>query len=359
MKRFSGTISTFGGPGDSPAAGNDRPDWREEGLALFKHEDRSDPQHAGLFLSEDDPRLRIPEEAGNLLPGLARWLDPAGHFIAARWLYKEGFPEGADPEFPVTPGSWLRNSLITAFAPKTNRRLTLRAVDWGPAEKTGRRFDLSPGAATFLGVTTGDVVVIELPEHQGEDTTPLLDNAYKPTDENLWKTNPGGTNPPAHERTGESFVGQILKYILLPVAFTALVRSGSGGLLSRALAWLRGSSSSLFMQIFDRLFSAVEETENEKNGAGAENKALDWLLRLFQGSGFSLNGIFQTLPRLLLELIGKSIVDALNRAFNAQEPGRSFLTEARAQDTTTPLLELWLRAIRQDPRAPPGAPHPD
>jgi hypothetical protein len=43
--------------------------------------------------------------------------------------------------------------------PNTNRSVVCNLVDWGPADETLRQFDLSPYAATLLGLKTDDEVI--------------------------------------------------------------------------------------------------------------------------------------------------------------------------------------------------------
>lgn len=126
----AGKISTFGGPGDHGIS-------RTEGLALIEQSDLADPWFSELFLETADKGL-----------GLARRLDPAMYYIAARWNYLR------------TPRSLLRKSLCAVRA--NGKEALARPVDWGPSARTGRVMDLSPGLAEFLGLKTDDEAEFEL-----------------------------------------------------------------------------------------------------------------------------------------------------------------------------------------------------
>jgi N-acetylmuramoyl-L-alanine amidase len=129
---FAGPCSWFGGPKDT---GVD-PD---EGLAFFYEYD--DAPH--LFL-HDQPEGTT---------GLARRLDPSGHYVACRWDYE------------VTPKDMLADPNIQALvrAPKTGKQFLAHPADWGPHEDTGRAVDISPGLMNALGITTDDEVEVIYP----------------------------------------------------------------------------------------------------------------------------------------------------------------------------------------------------
>lgn len=126
----TGKISTFGGPGDHGVS-------RSEGLALIEPSDLADPWFKSLFLETTDKGL-----------GLARRLNPAMYYIAARWNYFR------------TPRSMLRRTVCAVRA--NGREAIARPVDWGPHAYTGRVMDLSPGLAKYLGLKTDDKAEFEL-----------------------------------------------------------------------------------------------------------------------------------------------------------------------------------------------------
>jgi N-acetylmuramoyl-L-alanine amidase len=121
-----GKMSTFGGPQDDGVG----PD---EGLALVEESEKS-LYPPDFFLS--------PAQAG--APGLARRLNPRKFYVAARW-----------------PSSLTRGFLQQATARVANAAGTkvkeARAVDRGPALRTHRAVDLSPGLAKALSLETNDV----------------------------------------------------------------------------------------------------------------------------------------------------------------------------------------------------------
>ena len=126
-----GKCSYFGGPDDM---GVDA----DEGLAF--HTDIT-PENQFLFLPIDEGT------------GLARRLNPAVHYLAARWDYS------------VTPKDMLANSGQVALvkALKTGRALTAVPSDWGPHEDTNRVADLSPSLLNDLGLETDDEVEVIYP----------------------------------------------------------------------------------------------------------------------------------------------------------------------------------------------------
>lgn len=129
--KTTGKISTFGGPGDHGVSSS-------EDLAIFDREDIGKPIAGDLFLPAQPPGTT----------GLARRLNPAALYIAMRWNYQE------------TPRKLLRKSRVKLMA--NGRTVYARPADWGPDEGTGRVADLSPAAASGLGVETDDVVECEL-----------------------------------------------------------------------------------------------------------------------------------------------------------------------------------------------------
>lgn len=222
---LTGKGSTFGGPGDGPSAGNDRDDWKSEGLALFSESDVL-TNWGSLFLpaSEWKPDL----------PGLARKLNPEAFYLAMRW------------DYDVTPKEHLRKVMCVVTNKATGKRANARPADWGPNRTTGILVDMSPGLARFLGGTTGKSgddyeVYVPIPgetvapqdSHQGSQ--PKVEDIEPPED--LWKKNPAGTVPPPHEYQGQSWVGVLLGAVVVP-----LLLANATGILSLVgkalLTWL-------------------------------------------------------------------------------------------------------------------------
>ena len=194
-----GKVSTFGGPDDGPSTGNRRDDWKTEGLALFDSADINDPLSASLFL-----------HGGELLPGLARRLNPERFYVAARWNYDR------------TPKEWLRRNMVIVTNPATGKRDNARQVDWGPAERTGRAIDISPGLARFLGLQTDDEAELAIAIGDVE-----REHAYLPFDpRDSYKNQPGINSD--HPRPGLPPWLVLLGAVL--TAYFAGLASGKGWL---------------------------------------------------------------------------------------------------------------------------------
>jgi hypothetical protein len=139
----SGKMSVFGGPADEGVGPH-------EDLALIGPTDLGLWWYACLFLPESP--------AGTT--GLARRLNPRAFYLAMRWNYA------------LHPKQLLRNALVKLTNPVNERHVFARPVDFGPGDgsiidgqrtpDTGRIADLSPGAATALGLQTDDIVSCEL-----------------------------------------------------------------------------------------------------------------------------------------------------------------------------------------------------
>ena len=139
----TGKMSTFGGPADDGVGPH-------EGLALVGPSDLAVWWFACLFLPQ--------QPAGTT--GLARRLNPRAYYLAMRWDYAR---------FPV---DFLRNTMVKLTNPASGRAIFARPVDFGPGDgtmidgrptpETGRIADLSPGAATALGLQTDELVSIEI-----------------------------------------------------------------------------------------------------------------------------------------------------------------------------------------------------
>ncbi len=148
---LTGLCSTFGGP-------NDKGVKPSEDLALYDSSNFKQAP-AGLFLSS--------QPSGTT--GTARRLNPAALYCAIRfaahdWLRSHRFP-GLGVCLPITtPPAWLRTHTLKLTQPKHPGMtpVDVHVVDWGPNSDTGRMIDLSPGAATALGVGTDDEVQMEI-----------------------------------------------------------------------------------------------------------------------------------------------------------------------------------------------------
>jgi hypothetical protein len=139
----SGKMSVFGGPADEGVGPH-------EGLALIGPTDLGIWWYSCLFLPQQ------PEGT----TGLARRLNPRAFYVAMRWDYTRW------------PKTALRNALVKLTNPESGLHVFARPVDFGPGDgsvidgettpDTGRIADLSPGAATALGLQTDDEVRCEL-----------------------------------------------------------------------------------------------------------------------------------------------------------------------------------------------------
>jgi len=139
----SGKMSTFGGPADDGVGPH-------EGLALIGPSDLAYWWFSCLFLPQ----------APDGTTGLARRLNPRAYYLAMRWDYAR-FPK-----------DFLRHTVVKLTNPANGLALFARPIDFGPGDgtvidgqptpDTGRIADLSPGAATALGLQTDEVVRCEM-----------------------------------------------------------------------------------------------------------------------------------------------------------------------------------------------------
>ena len=139
----TGKMSVFGGPADDGGGPTD-------GLALIG------PSDLGLWWFSN---LFLPESPAGTT-GLARRLNPRAYYLAMRW------------DYGLYPKELLRNSVVKLTNPANTLYVFARPVDFGPGDgsvidgqptpDTGRIADLSPGAATALGLQTDDLVTCEL-----------------------------------------------------------------------------------------------------------------------------------------------------------------------------------------------------
>ncbi len=138
-----GKMSVFGGPADEGVGPH-------EGLALVGASDLGVWWWSCLFLPESP--------AGTT--GLARRLNPRAFYLAMRW------------DYALYPVQFLRHAVVKLTNPANALYVFARPVDFGPGDgtiidgqptpDTGRVADLSPGAATALGLQTDDAVTCEL-----------------------------------------------------------------------------------------------------------------------------------------------------------------------------------------------------
>ncbi len=139
----TGKMSVFGGPADEGVGPH-------EDLALIGPTDLALWWFSHLFLPV--------QPAGTT--GLARRLNPRAYYLAMRWDYARW------------PKLFLRQTVVRLSNPANDRFVFARPVDFGPGDgsvidgsptpDTGRIADLSPGAATALGLQTDEVVRCEM-----------------------------------------------------------------------------------------------------------------------------------------------------------------------------------------------------
>lgn len=242
MITLTGQVSTFGGPGDGPAAGNDRGDWRTEGLALFDPSDLANPRYSSLFRTPSDPSLT----------GMARRLNPERFYCAARW------------DYTVTPRSWLRDNLVVITNPANGHKINCQPVDWGPGEWTGKEIDLSPAAARFLGLKTGDTAQMLVPIGGGDTSEP-----YRPPPD------PRDRYRAKSSGEGESMLGNLL----LPLIVT-LITKFAPKLIEKLLGKFLGAAGRAEVEIPGQgQGKAKEDRAKELVGAGKVQGLGDVIIR--------------------------------------------------------------------------------
>jgi N-acetylmuramoyl-L-alanine amidase len=149
MIKATGKISVFGGPSDTGVG-------PAEGLAIFE------PSQVW-----ECPEIFLGYQPEGTV-GLARRLDPDSLYVAGRWDYN------------VTPKAILRCSVVKLTGPN-GATIYARPADWGPHERTGRVWDISPQAAKLLDVVTDDVITGELLLGQKGASTPSEPEIKPPT----------------------------------------------------------------------------------------------------------------------------------------------------------------------------------
>lgn len=128
---MKGKISTFGGSDDTGMT-------KTEGLALYEHNE-----------ADKRPDLFLPRSE-DLTLGTSQRLRPDALFFAYR------FVKANRKSLQLTP--WLFTNPLNGLS------IPLWLCDWGPHERTGRIFDISPRAAMLLRLKTDDEVeAISLP----------------------------------------------------------------------------------------------------------------------------------------------------------------------------------------------------
>lgn len=121
---LKGKVSTFGGAGDTGMT-------LTEGLSIFEHH-------------EADQRLDLFYHRGvNPNVGTSKRLKPDSYYFAYR------FPLDPRPDRKV-----LQATQFLFRNPENGRMVVAWLADWGPHERTGRVFDISPGVANALSVQT-------------------------------------------------------------------------------------------------------------------------------------------------------------------------------------------------------------
>ena len=138
--KTQGKMSTFGGPHDTGVAA-------DEGLALIEPGDLIEWWFRRIFLPAHPPNTS----------GLARRLNPEAFYIAMRWATLES-SESSGATFVSRETA--RRSIFRLSA--NGKSIFAQAADFGPAVRTKRVVDMSPGAASALGLTTDDIVEVEM-----------------------------------------------------------------------------------------------------------------------------------------------------------------------------------------------------
>jgi len=110
------------------------------------------PRDRGI---KPDDKLALPTGPHGVYERV-RSLNPKSFYCAMRWNYHV---EHLSPE---EVKRWWANRKLLVTNTKSNSAVVVRAVDYGPHEKTGFDISLSPGAAEALGVEVGDEVDIAL-----------------------------------------------------------------------------------------------------------------------------------------------------------------------------------------------------
>lgn len=108
------------------------------------------PKDRGI---KPDDKLALPTGPHGVYERI-RSLNPKGFYCAMRWNYH------VEHLTPEEVKRWWANRKLLVTNPKNGNAVVVRAVDYGPHEKTGLVISISPGAAEALGVEVGDEVDI-------------------------------------------------------------------------------------------------------------------------------------------------------------------------------------------------------
>lgn len=128
MSLLRGKISTFGSDSDSGMT-------KTEGLSIYEHHE-----------ADLRPDLFNPRSSDETL-GTSQRMKPDTFYFAYR------FPLNPRPDRKALQGTqWLFRN------PQNGRMATAWLIDYGPNENTGRFFDLSPGLANALQLSTDQLV---------------------------------------------------------------------------------------------------------------------------------------------------------------------------------------------------------
>lgn len=106
------------------------------------------------FGGPDDTGVREYETLSLYHYQLARDLNPEAMYCAIRFT--------RFPGVLFKRSHWKDNICVRVVNPKNDKFIVARIVDWGPAERTGRIIDLSPGAMKALGAETDNILGIKL-----------------------------------------------------------------------------------------------------------------------------------------------------------------------------------------------------
>jgi hypothetical protein len=108
------------------------------------------PKDRGI---KPDDKLALPTGPHGVYERI-RSLNPKSFYCAMRWNYH------VEHLTPEEVKRWWANRKLVVTNPKNGNAVIVRAVDFGPHEKTGLDISVSPGAAEALGVEVGDEVDI-------------------------------------------------------------------------------------------------------------------------------------------------------------------------------------------------------
>jgi hypothetical protein len=108
------------------------------------------PKDRGI---KPDDKLTLPTGPHGVYERI-RSLNPKSFYCAMRWNYH------VEHLTPEEVKRWWANRKLLVTNPKNGNAVVVRAVDYGPHEKTGLDISISPGAAEVLGVEVGDEVDI-------------------------------------------------------------------------------------------------------------------------------------------------------------------------------------------------------